>query len=170
MSGSGWVWLALVPESPPEALAAAPVTGADGRPAGVLAAWPSGPKPVPGVLRCDAAGIDPAGEPAWASYVVVPAELAPLYDDDVVSQSIRTVLQDPAPAGVSTLTRDTSHFAGSLLWIRDEQPDRLRDDPFARIHPPLVLRVGAGLLGAPPTPAGPAGQRYAGKPWPAAGF
>lgn len=55
-----------------------------------------------------------------------------------------------------------------LLLPRDRAP--LFDDPFARLGRPLLARVGSGLFGRLPAPAGLVIQRYAGQPWPAAGF
>jgi hypothetical protein len=39
-----------------------------------------------------------------------------------------------------------------------------------RLHPARILGAGPGMFAAPPAPAGPAIQRYTGKPWPVAGF
>ena len=48
---------------------------------------------------------------------------------------------------------------------------RLGDDPFARVFPPRVLHVGAGVLGRVPWPAGPVIERYgSAQPWPADRF
>jgi len=165
---TGWCWLAFVDARPLDAWAAAGLADASGQRAGFLAAWTAGRKPVPDALRCAAAIIDPHGDAAWASVVWLPRERSPLFDDPAVSAAMRDVLaQSLSP--VSTLVRDASHFAGSLVVSRDG-PRPLADDPFWRIARPRVLRVGPGLLGQPPPPAGPAIQRYAGKPWPAPGF
>jgi hypothetical protein len=68
---------------------------------------------------------------------------------------------------VTTLVRGDSIFAGALTALADEEPEGLVDDPFARIFPARRLRVGAGLLGAVPPPAGPVIERYgSGNPWP----
>jgi hypothetical protein len=42
--------------------------------------------------------------------------------------------------------------------------------PVSCVHPARLVRAGAGLFATVPPPPGPAIQRYAGKPWPAAGF
>jgi len=42
--------------------------------------------------------------------------------------------------------------------------------PPAWVYPARLLRVGPGMFGRVAPPAGLAIQRYAGKPWPAAGF
>ncbi|HEY3019596.1 MAG TPA: hypothetical protein VGJ32_05350 [Solirubrobacteraceae bacterium] len=44
---------------------------------------------------------------------------------------------------------------------------RLADDPFARIFPRRLLRVGPGVLAAVPAPAGPTIERSgSAQPWP----
>jgi len=174
-----WAWLAWTPgESPqPENPLAGPVTvigravltSPDGRQLAELAAWPAGRKPVRQAVRVDAAGLDPEGEPGWVSLVLVPAGRAPLFDDPAVSGALRAVLAGPPPEVVTTFVRDSTHFAGAVT-IRRGDPAALRDDPFARLGPQLVARVGGGLFGRTPPPAGPVIQRYAGQPWPAAGF
>jgi len=166
-----WCWLALLDE--PEitgALASASVQDRANSPAGVLAVWPRGRKPVRHAVRMDERLVDPAGAPAWVSLVLVPPEIAPLFDDTAVSGALRAVLAALPHAAVSTLVRDASHFAGAVTVSRDPEPRRLADDPFARIHPARLLHAEAGLFGSVPAPAGPAMQRYSGKPWPAAGF
>jgi hypothetical protein len=169
-----WCWFAHLPEPDAEylaeALASAPVTDPGGRPAGLVAAWPRGRKPVRAALRMDQRLVDPDGPPAWVSLVLVPPELAPLFDDPAVSQALRRVLAGPPFAAVSTLVRDAVHFAGAVTVEHGDDPGRLADDPFARLHPARVLRVGPGMFGAVPPPAGPVVQRYAGQPWPVAGF
>jgi hypothetical protein len=81
------------------------------------------------------------------------------------------VLAGPPLLAVSTLVRDAVHFAGAVSVADGADPGRLADDdPFARLYPARLLRVGPGLFGRVPPPPGPAIQRYAGKPWPAAGF
>jgi hypothetical protein len=83
---------------------------------------------------------------------------------------MRRVLAGPPFAAVSTLVRDAVHFAGAVTVHHGDLPGRLADDPFAHLHPARLLRVGPGLFGQVAHPAGPAIQRYSGKPWPAAGF
>ena len=171
---TGWCWFALVDGAVDDrlastAVASAPATDADGAPVGTFAAWPAGRKPVGPALRIDDHLVDPDGRAAWVSLVVVPREIAPLFDDVAVSQALRQVLRGWPPAAVSTLVRDTTTFAGSVTVSTDD-PRLLRDDPFARLYPARILRAGPGMFAAPPAPAGPAIQRYTGKPWPAAGF
>ena len=170
-----WCWLAALADPPPGddlvgAAAWARATDRDGRPAGLLAAWPRGHKPLREAVRMDQRLLDPAAPPAWVSLVLVPPEAAPLFDDPAVSQAMRRVLTGPPFAAVSTLVRDAVHFAGAVTVEQDHRPVRLADDPFARLHPARILRAGPGLFGRVPPPAGPAIQRYSGKPWPAAGF
>jgi hypothetical protein len=170
-----WCWLALLPappsgDEPAGALASATITDPEGRPAGLLAAWPRGRKPVRAAVRVDERVIDPTGPAAWVSLVLVPPQVAPLFDDPAVSQALRRVLTGPPFAATSTLVRDAVHFAGAVTVEHAEGPARLADDPFARVYPARILRVGPGVFGRVAPPAGPAIQRYGGKPWPAAGF
>ena len=170
-----WCWLALLPERPAggelsDALASATATDIHGHPAGLLAAWPLGRKPVRTAVRVDQRLVDPTGPPSWVSLVLVPPDLAPLFDDPAVSQAMRRVLAGPPFAATSTLVRDAVHFAGAVTVEQDDRPDRLADDPFARLYPARILRVGTGMFGQVAPPAGPAIQRYSGKPWPASGF
>jgi hypothetical protein len=117
----------------------------------------------------DARLVDPGGDPAWVSLVLIARDRAPLFDDPSVSGALRAVLAGPPPDGVSTFVRDSSHFAGAVTVVRSSA-ERLRDDPFARVAPAARLRVEGGLFGRTPPVPGPVIQRYAGKPWPAAGF
>jgi hypothetical protein len=165
-----WCWLALVDEAPgSHLLGQAAVTTPGGEPAGVLAAWPAGRKPVAEALRADVRTVDPAGEPAVVSLVLLPRGRSPLFDDPAVSGALRAVLAAPPPDAVTTLVRDASHVAGALT-VRRERLHLLRDDPSARIGPARLLHVAGGLLGHRPPVPGPVIQRYSGQPWPVAGF
>lgn len=166
----GWCWFAVIPEPMPGTLASATATDLDGRPAGVLAAWPAGRKPVRDAVRMAAGIVDAGGAEAWASLVLVPRDRAPLFDDTAVSGALRAVLAGPPPVGFSTLVRDSSHFAGAITLFRDVDRSSFLGDPFRRIHPATVLRVGPGMFGSAPPPIGPVIQRYSGQPWPVAGF
>jgi hypothetical protein len=146
-----WCWFAHLPapdaQDLSEALASAPVADPDGRPAGLLAAWPRGRKPVRAAVRMDQRVVDPGGPPAWVSLVLVPPELAPLFDDPAVSQALRRVLAGPPFPAVSTLVRDAVHFAGAVTVEQGDQPGRLADDPFAPTrtgHPALRRPALAG--------------------------
>ena len=81
-----WCWVAFLAEPPTGdelagAVASATATDLDGRPAGLVAAWRRGRKPLRSAGRVDERVIDPAGPPAWVSLVLVPPEVAPLFDD-----------------------------------------------------------------------------------------
>ena len=172
---TGWCWFALVDESfdgqvASTALASAAAADPDCAPAGTFAAWPAGRKPVPSALRMDDRLVDPHGPAAWVSLVTIPRQVAPLFDDVAVSQAMRQVLRGWPPGAASTLVRDATTFAGSVTVGHTGCPGALRDDPFARLHRARILRVGPGMFAAPPASAGPAIQRYTGKPWPATGF
>ena len=167
-----WCWFAHLdgPEDMPAgAVASAPVTTPGGEPAGVLAAWPAGRKPVAAAVRMDERLVDASGAEAWVSLVLLARDRSPLFDDPAVSGALRAVLAGPPPDGVSTLVRDSSHFAGAVT-VRRSRPASLRDDPFARFAHAQVLHVGPGLFGRTAPVPGPVTQRYSGKPWPAAGF
>lgn len=171
-----WCWFAVLPAAPSASaastvpvLAAASATTVDGDPFGVLAAWPSGRKPVADAVRMDARVVDPTGSAAWVSLVRIARDRAPLFDDPSVTGALRAVLSGRRLDAVTTFVRDSSHFAGSLSVSRTDL-GLLRDDPFARIRPASLLRVESGLLASVAPPPGPVTQRYAGQPWPAAGF
>ncbi len=157
-------WLLLDPTG--EASAPLSATAADD---GVrLLAWPAAPRrPHPQARRCDPLLLDPGGRPAIASVLWPDRHALPLFDDPAVAQARRAALAGPWPRAASALTVDAVHFAGSL-WVTD--PGRPVEDPFALLGVPRVLEVGAGVLGRRPRPAGPAQERYAGKPWPADGW
>jgi len=172
---TGWCWFALMEgvvdgRVVSTAVASAPATDADGAAVGTFVAWPAGRKPVGQALRMDERLVDPHGRPAWVSLVTLPREIAPLFDDVAVGHALRRVLRGRQRDAVSTLVRDATTFAGSLTVAHTDNPRSLRDDPFARLHPARILHAGPGMFAALPAPAGPAIQRYAGKPWPAAGF
>jgi hypothetical protein len=164
-----WCWFARLPEPVEGALACATVTEAEGVAAGALAAWPAGRKPVADAVRMYARLVDPAGDPAWISLVLLSRERSPLFDDPAVSGAIRAVLAGPPADAVSTFVRDSSHFAGAVT-VRRDRPEWLRDDPFSRLGRSAVLIVAGGLFGRLAAIPGPVIQRYSGKPWPAAGF
>jgi hypothetical protein len=152
-------WLALLDEHPEDADLAA---SADGR---VLAGWRSARQaPHSEARRIDPRLLDPGGAGAWASLVWPAPEEMPLFDDPVVVQARRAAQRGIAPRAVSTLVIDSTHFAGSI-WVV-EYPGVLGDDPFRRLGTPMVLEIGAGLLGTSPRPCGPALERYSGAPWP----
>ena len=79
-----------------------------------------------------------------------------------------TCWRDPRRDAVSTLLRDASHFEGAITLARGEEGRaRLRDDPFARVFPARMLRLGPGIIGAPAAPVGPTIERYgSANPWP----
>jgi hypothetical protein len=164
-----WCWFARLPEPVEGTLATATATDVEGVAAGALAAWPPGRKPVADAVRMDARLVDPAGDPAWVSLILLPRQRAPLFDDPAVSGALRAVLAGPPADAVSTFVRDSSHFAGAVT-VRRTRPESLRDDPFSRLGRSTVLRVTGGLFARLPPIPGPVIQRYSGKPWPAAGF
>ena len=169
MSGAPWCWFARLPGQPSDAAAAAQVSDRQGAPAGWLAAWPAGRKPVRDAVRMDARLVDVNGAEAWASLVLPARDAAPTFDDPAISGALRAMLAGPPADGVSTFVHDAVHFAGAVT-VRRRDPWNLRDDPFARVAPAVILHVDAGVFGSVPPPPGPGTQRYSGLPWPVAGF
>ena len=161
-------WLALVDGPAPEADATAPAFNLDGAAAGTLAAWHRQSKPVRQALRADERIIDSGGAPALISLVLAPPGVRLPFDDPVVQQARRLVLKHSHAAAVSTLLRDDSHFEGAITVCRSPHAEKcFRDDPFARIYPPRVLAIEAGILGSVAAPTGPTIERYgSGNPWP----
>ena len=101
-----WCWVAFLAEPPTGdelagAVASATATDLDGRPAGLMAAWRRGRKPLRSAGRVEERVIDPAGPPAWVSLVLVPPEVAPLFDDPArrPSACIRLVARWACPGG-----------------------------------------------------------------------
>ena len=134
---------------------------------GVLAAWQADDEPHPGAVKIDPRSIDADGDAAWASLVLAPRGTWLLFDDVAVSHAIRSVLAGAPVDVVSTFVTGDDRFVGAITAVHDDEPTRLRDDPFAAIFPTRLVRVGPGLLGRTPTPVGPMTQRYgAANPWP----
>jgi hypothetical protein len=161
-------WIAILDQRSGEADAAAEVHDAEGEPRGFMAAWIRRSKPVRHALRVDARIVDATGEAAWISLVEAPKGVRLAFDDPAVQQARRDVLARPPTDAVSTLLRDDSHFEGAITVARGPDAKRqLRDDPFARVLPARLLRVGPGLLGATQPPVGPTIERYgSANPWP----
>jgi hypothetical protein len=160
-------WLALVAEPRTEATAQAEVHDADGTPAGWLAAWRQRAKPTRAARRVDDRLVDPEGEPGWVSLVLPPDGVRLAFDDLAVQQARRRVLAERPQDALSTLMRDASHFEGAITVARGMGVERLRDDPFARLFPARILRIGGGILGVTPAPVGPTIERYgSANPWP----
>ncbi|MGI8800663.1 MAG: hypothetical protein ACR2KV_00590, partial [Solirubrobacteraceae bacterium] len=139
-----------------------------GVPAGYLAAWaPSAAAPRPGALRVWRGIVDPAGGAAVVSLVLAPPGRRVAFDDPAVQQARRAVLAGRPAAAVSTLLSGDSLFEGAISAWRGAPLAVVRDDPFARIFPARVLRLGPGLIGSPAPPGGPTIERYgSASPWP----
>jgi hypothetical protein len=162
-------WLALRPA--PVAELCAPVTEG-GRAAGFLCGWSGGPRPVPGALRVDGRLFDRDGPACLVSLVLLPEHARPIADDPAAVGARRDALRDGRVA-VSILVGDPVHLAGAISVARADRPEEvaaLRDDPFARLGRPRELHVERGLFGPLPVTPGPVLERYAGLPWPQAGW
>jgi hypothetical protein len=158
------MWLALLDAPARGAAAQAEVRDARGRPAGWLAAWRRRAKPAPEARRVDSRILNPDADATWISLVLPPPGVRLPFDDLAVQQARRAVLAAPPMDAVSTLLRDDSHFEGAITAGPRE---RLADDPFARVFPARILRVGPGVLGRAPAPCGPTIERYgSAQPWP----
>jgi hypothetical protein len=162
-----WCWLDLLDESSDTASARAAAFDLNGLAVGWLVAWRTRARPTRSARRVDDRIIDPDGEPAWISLVRPPVGVQLAFDDLAVQHARRRVLSEPPADAVSTLLRDASHFEGAITVARGPAADRLPDDPFARVFPARILRIGAGLLGRVPPPCGPTIERYgSAQPWP----
>jgi hypothetical protein len=173
MSEERRVWLALLDEAPSVADAVATLHDGSDAPAGYLAAWRRRSKPVRDARRVDPRVLDRDGRGGWLSLVWPSRDALVPFDDAAVQQARRAVLADPMPADiVSTLLRDDSSFAGSVVLRRGVgAPRRLVDDPFARVAAARLLRVGPGLFGVVPPPPGPVIERHGSSvPWPGGTF
>lgn len=164
-----WCWFNHVDDIPPSALASAEVSTPDGDPAGWFAAWDADDDGAPdSAARIDDRLIDTDGQRAWVSYTRAPHGVSVNFDDPAVVEAMRRTLLAASVHAMSTLIVDAMHYGGSIRILHAEDPGRLAtDDPFGSIFRPRLLRVGAGLFGPVPAPAGPAAQRYgATNPWP----
>lgn len=158
-------WLALL--DAPAGDLSAEATSAEW--AGILAGWlDADRRPHPEARRVDPEVLGAAGPRAELSLLWPAPSALPLFDDPAVVRARRAARSLPRPRCVSTLTVDAVHFAGSL-WVPGNR-GRLEDDPFRLLGVPLLLSVGAGILGSGRDLAGPAQERYAGAPWPSGSF
>ena len=159
-------WVAILDAPAPDADAQAPLEALDGEPAGWLTAWLRKAKPVREARRADPRLIAADGSPAVLSIAWPDRGRGLLaFDDLAVQHARREVLRSATPPdAVSTLLVDDSHFAGSITVRRTRE---FEDDPFARVEPVRVLRVGAGVVGAFSLPVGPVIERHgSAQPWP----
>ena len=164
-------WLAVLPDRPAGALAAATLRGLDDSQVVWLVAWETKSRPHPDARRVDPTAIDPGGPAAAVSLVWPAVSRQPLFDDPAVVQAVRRVASVPHLTAVSTLTADALHFAGSLLAtdpaVEANWPGWWSVDPFARLGPRRRMLVAPGLLSHRVAVLGPGTQRRAGAPWPA---
>lgn len=164
-----WHWLALCADPPVDALAVAELQALDGTSAGFIAAWRRDHRRPEAALGIDARAIDPGGVPAWLSLALAPVGMRLLFDDPAVAWALRRVLAGPRVRAMSTLTLDSATIGGALTAYDACPRASQADDPFARLFPTRVLRVGPGFIGSMDPPTGPGIQRYSGSPWPSEG-
>jgi hypothetical protein len=111
--------------------------------------------------------VDADGAPARVSLVLAPPRARLPFDDLAVQGARRAVLAGPPRRLVRTLVRGDSIFAGAITALPDDEPPGIVADPFGLVFPARLLRVGGGILGSMPAPAGPVIERYgSGNPWP----
>jgi hypothetical protein len=110
---------------------------------------------------------------AFAHVCALPDKSAALrYDEPEVQQARRDVLAWWIPllaedlVCLSTFAIDASRCGGAITVARD--PSRFADDPFRRLFTGTVVETDLFCAVAPPP--GPVIERYAGAPWPVAGF
>lgn len=161
-------YLALLADRPADADAVADVRDERGHALGVLAAWTGHERPRADAVRIDPRAIDPGGEAMLCSLVLAPAEVSVDFDDPAVVGATRAALLLPPADLISTFVRRGHRFAGAITGVRHAARRwRLDADPFARIFPGRIVRIGPGLLARVPAPTGPGTQRYgSGDPWP----
>jgi hypothetical protein len=117
-----------------------------------------------------------AGPPvrgAWAHICALPDPAARIpFDQPEVQQARRDALAwwigllGDDLVCLSTLALDAVHYGGAITVARS--PALFAHDPFARLFAGTVVATDA--FSAVPPPPGPILERYAGAPWPVAGF
>jgi hypothetical protein len=80
------------------------------------------------------------------------------------------VLRGALRASVSTFVQDATTLAGAVAVSRAGGPTRCATTRSLGYIPVVPCEPGCGMFVSLPAPAGPAIQRYAGKPCPAPGF
>jgi hypothetical protein len=148
-----WCWVAFLAEPPTGdelagAVASATATDLDGRPAGLVAAWRRGRKPLRSAVRVDERVIDPAGPPAWVSLVLVPPEVAPLFDDPArrPSACIKLVARWACPGGgddwLQARPSRLCHTTERRTGVDGEEAWRQRDPTGEQPGPAGAARAG----------------------------
>ncbi|MDQ6848832.1 MAG: hypothetical protein M3070_02355 [Actinomycetota bacterium] len=109
-----WVWLAALDTD--ESVVTGTLAAATWH-GGRLVAWPRGPRPHPAAMRADAAFIDPAGPATDLTVQVLEPGREPLYDDPAVQHLFRNLERwsEVGAGALTSLTRDSSHWAGALF-------------------------------------------------------
>jgi len=158
-----WVWVASLQqdEAHQGSYAHACWEGHDA--AGLLVAWHSGPRPRPDAMRADAAFVDPQGPANTLTFQLFEPGREPLFDDPAVQELLRKLelWTEVGEGAVTSLTRDSSHWAGAL-WAGPVELAGL-----TIVGPVRRGRIDAGFASARRQVLHGA-QRNAGHPWPAA--
>lgn len=160
-----WLWMAELglEEGYDGSLASARWEDRDGV-AARLVAWPAGPRPHARAARADAGFVDPKGPATEVTVQLIEPGREPLYDDPAVQHLLRCLelWTEVGEGAITSLTRDPSHWAGSLF------AGPVEIGGLAEIGPVRRGRLEAGFASARRQVLSGT-QRNAGTPWPCAG-
>ncbi len=158
-----WVWLANLSGSELLTSHAPPLTTAEWQ-GGHLCAWPSGRKPHTAAARADAAFIDPEGPATDITVQIIEPGREPLFDDPSVQGLLRALARydEPGLGAMTTLTRDSSHWAGAVFvgHVDFRALGTLGPVHYGHLRAGFASSRRQVLTGT---------QRNAGAPWPATG-
>ncbi len=159
-----WVWVAGLPVGEPVEGATAQARWYDDDGEGRLVAWPSGGRPHPAALRADAAFVDPDGPATDLTAQLLAPGREPLFDDPAVQGLLRGLARwtEVGEGAFTSLTRDSSHWAGALC------AGPVEVSLLAALGPVRRSRLEAGFA-SPRRQVLRGTQRSGGSPWPSPG-